>query len=76
MFHFLLGLHDEGYLTDLEFDMEAVKPSQRGSRLVQELSSTVRKICAQSADQQQVRSQFSSSGFHLIFRSKLNIFNT
>ncbi|KAK3567891.1 hypothetical protein QTP86_027307 [Hemibagrus guttatus] len=49
------GLHDEGYLTDLEFDMDAVKPSQRGSRLIQELSSTVRRICANSADQQQVR---------------------
>lgn len=58
MFYFLSGLHDEGYLTDLQFDMDAVKPSQRGSRLIQELSSTVRRICANSADQQQVRSQF------------------
>ncbi|XP_047657702.1 uncharacterized protein LOC113644112 isoform X2 [Tachysurus fulvidraco] len=59
------GLHDEGYLTDLEFDMEAVKPSQRGSRLVQELSNTVRKICAQSADQQQQSDLFLSLALQL-----------
>ncbi|XP_058251674.1 apolipophorins isoform X3 [Hemibagrus wyckioides] len=59
------GLHDEGYLTDLQFDMDAVKPSQRGSRLIQELSSTVRRICANSADQQQQSDLFLSLALQL-----------
>ncbi|KAB5579798.1 hypothetical protein PHYPO_G00199100 [Pangasianodon hypophthalmus] len=59
------GLHDERYLTDLEFDMEAVNPSQRGSRSVQEVSSTVRRLCAHSADEQQQSNLFLSLALQL-----------
>ncbi|TSS97525.1 Vitellogenin [Bagarius yarrelli] len=59
------GLDDEGYLTDLEFDMEAVKPSPRGLRPVQEISNTVRRLCAHSADQQQKSDLFLSLALQL-----------
>ncbi|XP_046708205.1 uncharacterized protein LOC124387728 [Silurus meridionalis] len=59
------GFHDEGHLADMEFDMEAVNPSQRGSQAVQEISSTVRRLCAQSADQQQQSDLFLSLALQL-----------
>ncbi|XP_053486074.1 uncharacterized protein LOC128610681 [Ictalurus furcatus] len=45
--------------------MEAVNPIQRGSRSVQEVSSTVRRLCAHSADQQQQSDLFLSLALQL-----------
>ncbi|XP_072544439.1 uncharacterized protein [Salminus brasiliensis] len=48
------GLQDGGYLADLRFEVEALSSVRGGgARSVQEVSSTVRRLCAHSADQQQ-----------------------
>ncbi|XP_076828214.1 apolipophorins [Brachyhypopomus gauderio] len=54
------GLQDEGYLTDLRFKVESENPTRGGPRSAQEVSGTVRRLCAHSADQQQQSELFLS----------------
>ncbi|XP_066536340.1 uncharacterized protein [Hoplias malabaricus] len=59
------GFHEEGCLTDLRFKVEASRSIRDGSQSVQEISSTVRRLCAHSADQQQQSDLFLSLAVQL-----------
>ncbi|XP_035391907.1 uncharacterized protein LOC113570078 [Electrophorus electricus] len=54
------GLQDEGYLTDLRFKVETENPARGGARSAQEVSGTVRRLCAHSAEQEQQSELFLS----------------
>ncbi|XP_049338919.1 uncharacterized protein LOC103023384 isoform X1 [Astyanax mexicanus] len=60
------GLQDDGYLANLRFEVETLSPGRGGgARSVQEVSSTVRRLCAQSADHQQQSELFLNLALHL-----------
>ncbi|XP_037400850.1 uncharacterized protein LOC108437497 isoform X3 [Pygocentrus nattereri] len=59
------GLQVEGYLTDLRFTVEALSPARGGVRSVPDVSNTVRRLCAHSADQQQQSELFLSLALQL-----------
>lgn len=52
---FVISGQIDGYLTSIMFEAESQTSGRHGGPSVQEVSNTVRRLCAHLADQQQVR---------------------